>query len=1009
MTAATWANADPVALARFFDMSLDLLALADSHGWLTRVSGSWEKVLGWTADEMTGRPFAEFLHPGDVAPAAGGFTAIFNGRPSVSFRARCRHRDGSYREIELNGYREAGDAFVYFVARDVTEDRRRERSHRALNEAWLAVSSESSVTDVLGAVNERARALIGARQAVTSLSVGDMTEQAITAVALSDDYAHWRTYEAAPTGSGIYMAVLRSSRPMRLTQAELEAHPRWRGFGDEAPHHPPMRGWLAVPLVGRTDKSLGLIQLSDKEDGSDFDQADEDALVQFARVAALTIERARAETTATEAHAQLEEMLDSISDAFIAFDTEWHITYVNPAARNLVDHDKEPLGALVWDVFPDTPDSRFRREYLRAVSEGVQISFREYHAQLGTWFDVRVFPFRAGLAVYFVDVNDRVAAAHDLERRAAMQAVVAELGQEALSGLDIEALLKETVLRVQDVLKVQGVGVGELVDDGTVYQTRAGASTYPGGNAELITQFRSWPLSAMPTSSVRLAVERGDWVAVNYGETNERPAESVARGVECEISVPIGRPGAVWGVLVAADVVPQRFGVRDGVFLAQVAHVLSSAIERHEAERDVRHRAAHDALTGLPNRQLLRDRMEAALARVTGRGAGAALLLLDLDGFKDVNDSLGHATGDLMLCQVADRLLVIAEGRSTVARLGGDEFAVLVEGVRSDEAGAQLADRIVSAIAVPFSLPELDVPLSTSVGVVLAPEHGTDASTLLRRADVAMYRAKSQSLGWAMYDDEIDAARADRLQTIAELRSGIATGELELHYQPIVDLETGAVASLEALVRWRHPANGLIPPLSFISLAEQTGLIVPLTAWVVDEALRQSQIWYDAGFRARIAVNLSVDVLTRKAAMNPILARFVAAPDRITAEITESSLADGRARDAVARLASAGVGCAVDDFGTGYSSLAYLKELPVSQLKIDRAFVTDVARTARDLAIVRSVADLGAALALDVVAEGVEDEATVAALRQCGVRLAQGYFFARPMAAAALQDWLAGS
>ena len=312
----------------------------------------------------------------------------------------------------------------------------------------------------------------------------------------------------------------------------------------------------------------------------------------------------------------------------------------------------------------------------------------------------------------------------------------------------------------------------------------------------------------------------------------------------------------------------------------------------------------------------------------------------------------------------------------------------------------------MDTIAVPFSLPELDVPLSTSIGLVLSPTHGVDASTLLRRADVAMYRAKGQSLGWAMYDEELDAARADRLNTIAELRRGILGGELELHYQPIVNLHTGAVSSVEALVRWQQPAQGLVPPLSFIPLAEQTGLIVPLTAWVVEEALRQSTRWRAAGLLARIAVNLSVDVLTREVATDPLLSRLMAAADFLTAEITESSLADERARHAVTRLAAAGVACAIDDFGTGYSSLAYLKDLPIAQLKIDRAFVMDVARTDRDMAIVRSVADLGVALGVEVVAEGVEDEASAAALRRCGVRLAQGYYFARPMTAVAFDEWL---
>jgi diguanylate cyclase (GGDEF)-like protein len=640
-------------------------------------------------------------------------------------------------------------------------------------------------------------------------------------------------------------------------------------------------------------------------------------------------------------------------------------------------------------------------------------TFRTRNPRTGAWFEIRTSPFRTGLAVYFVDVTEYEAATDDLERRVAMQAVVAEIGQAALTGADVDTLIEETVTHVSRMLGVTSVGVLQLVDDGQTLLVRAGVTTSLAGSpadpSEMPTRFA---VADVAGNSIDQSLQRFDWAVVDHDDAPDHRGRETARryGIRSELAAPIGRPGKVWGVLASGHDEPGRFGVREGVFVAQVAHILSSAIERHETETAVRHQATHDALTGLPNRQLLRDRMDAALGRAGDAPAAATLLFLDLDGFKDVNDSLGHATGDVVLRQVAERLraLVGADGGlGTVARLGGDEFAVFVDGLGTDEAAGTLAQRIVTAVAVPFSLTELDVPLSTSVGVVRAPVHGTDASTLMRRADVAMYRAKSQALGWAMYDADIDAARADRLTTIAELRHGIIGGELELHYQPIIDLGTGEVSSLEALVRWRHPVHGLVPPMSFIPLAEQTGLIVPLTAWVVDEALRQSDAWHLAGFRRRIAVNLSVEVLTRETATDPLLARFAAAADRLTAEITETSLADERARRAVSNLAAAGVSCAVDDFGTGYSSLAYLKDLAVAQLKIDRTFVQDVTRTPRDMAIVRSVADLGMALALDVVAEGVENDESAQALLACGVRLAQGYLFARPMPAADLEAWLA--
>jgi diguanylate cyclase (GGDEF)-like protein/PAS domain S-box-containing protein len=1013
MTAKTeWERDTLAAIDHFFAISFDLLLALDDERVITRASALWERTLGWSADDMIGVAFHAFVHPDDAA----GADALLDDLPTDAVAANCHSRwraaDGRYRDFEWNLTINPGDGTVYALARDVTQAHVNERRYRALNAAWLAVASEASIRDVLGVVTDQARQLIGGRQAVTSLSVGADWAQTISAVSLSDEYAEFRSYDGMPDGTGIYAEVLRTGRPMRMSQEALEAHPLWRGFGEAAPHHPPMRGWLAVPMTSRAGESLGMIQLSDKADGTEFDADDEAVLTEFARVASLTIERAQAEETAQRARGEIVEMLDSMSDAFVAFDSDWRITYINPSARRAVRIPGEVVGVTVWEAFPQADPDRFRAQLEAAMAARRSTSFRTRNPVTGTWFEIRTSPFRTGLAVYFVDVTEHEAATDDLERRVAMQAVVAEIGQAALTGVDVDKLIEETVTRVSFILAVGSVGVLQLVEDGQTLVVRSGVtvpwSDPPAGTADKPSRFA---VADVAGNSIDEAMRRFDWAVVDHDGARERPGRRTAEryGIRSEIAAPIGRPGMVWGVLVGGDAQPGRFGVREGVFLAQVAHILSSAIERQASEDAVRHQATHDALTGLPNRQLLRDRMDTALGR-TGDAATATLLFLDLDGFKDVNDSLGHATGDVVLRQVADRLraLVGADGDTgTVARLGGDEFAVFVDGPCTDDGAVTLAQRVVAAVAVPFSLAELDVPLSTSVGVVRAPLHGTDASTLMRRADVAMYRAKQQALGWAVYDPTIDAARADRLTTIAELRRGILDGELELHYQPIMDLQTGAVSSLEALVRWRHPVNGLVAPMTFIPLAEQTGLIVPLTTWVVDEALRQSSAWSESGLRLRIAVNLSVDVLTRDIANDPLLERLAEASDRLTAEITETSLADERARRAVRNLVAAGVSCAVDDFGTGYSSLAYLKDLPVAQLKIDRTFVQDVTRTPRDMAIVRSVADLGAALALDVVAEGVENEESAQALRACGVRLAQGYLFARPMPAADLEKWLA--
>jgi len=433
--------------------------------------------------------------------------------------------------------------------------------------------------------------------------------------------------------------------------------------------------------------------------------------------------------------------------------------------------------------------------------------------------------------------------------------------------------------------------------------------------------------------------------------------------------------------------------------------------ERVRAEEALRHQALHDALTDLPNRTLLHDRLGHALRASRRDGRPLALLLLDLDRFKEVNDTFGHHRGDDLLRQVAARLRGALRASDTIARLGGDEFAALLPG--ADESGARAAATALrAALDVPLVLAGQALQLGASIGVALAPAHGEDAPTLLRHADTAMYAAKrAGDTDVAVYDPAHDPHSPDRLALLAELREAITQGALALHYQPKVALATGQVHGVEALVRWPHPVHGLLPPDQFIPLAEQHGLIGPLTLWVLEEALRQGKLWARAGWDLNVAVNLSAWSLHDASLPDTIAAllrRFDAPPGRLRLELTEGSvMADAeRALEVLTRLTALGVGLSVDDFGTGYSSLAYLKRLPVDEVKIDRSFVRDLATDEADAAIVHSTVGLGRSLGLQVVAEGVEDRATWDLLARMGCDVAQGYYLSRPLPAAAVADWL---
>ena len=432
---------------------------------------------------------------------------------------------------------------------------------------------------------------------------------------------------------------------------------------------------------------------------------------------------------------------------------------------------------------------------------------------------------------------------------------------------------------------------------------------------------------------------------------------------------------------------------------------------RKEAEAALEHQALHDALTDLPNRVLLHDRLQQAIRAADRNTTSVALLVMDLDRFKEVNDTFGHHTGDQLLEQLGQRLGSVLRASDTIARLGGDEFAVLLPTAALDEA-QQIADRLLQVLEQPFTLGGLQLEIDASIGIALSPDHGHDADTLLRRADVAMYVAKRGNVGHAVYTADQDQHSPMRLAMVSELRRAIDQNELSLYFQPKVSLAAGSVTCAEALVRWQHPRHGLLGPDLFVPIAEQTGLIRPLARWVLDAALRQCSRWRHQGLDLAVAVNLSMRNLHDPEVVDTIrqlLTRWGIPPARLVVEITESSLmADAeRAMDVLGRLRAMGVGISIDDFGTGYSSLAYLKRLPVDELKIDKSFVAHIASDDNDAAIVRSTIGLAHDLGLAVVAEGIEDEATWDYLAGLGCDVAQGYFISRPLPVAAFGDWLA--
>jgi diguanylate cyclase (GGDEF)-like protein len=504
--------------------------------------------------------------------------------------------------------------------------------------------------------------------------------------------------------------------------------------------------------------------------------------------------------------------------------------------------------------------------------------------------------------------------------------------------------------------------------------------------------------------------------AVEDAPSGKGPARTVLREL-----VPIRFGSRAAGVLVTErDYAPIARSVRatfvpialvlEGLLLAlfvSLFPVLRRATRQLDSHmEEIEHQALHDSLTGLPNRVLFQDRIELALANAKRSGGRAAVLLLDLDGFKEINDALGHACGDELLRELAVRLRGTLRDSDTIARLGGDEFGVVMpaDGTHDVE---DAAHRINDAVEEPFEIGGLSLDVRASIGGVLFPDDAQDSDTLVRFADVAMYAAKRNRTRIELYNPATDVFTRESLTLGGQLRRALDSGDIVAHYQPKVEVSSGRIVGAEALVRWEHPERGIVLPSEFLSVVEKAGLMGSLTTLVLRRAAAEAAAWARDGLDLGIAVNVDVDAL-----LDPSFPRRVAeildemqlAPELLTIELTETSLmADPARAGRVAReLSAVGVRLSIDDFGTGYSSLGYLTALPLAELKIDRSFVGRMTESPMDMAIVRTILDLGSNLELSVVAEGIESAETRELLDHLGCALAQGYQFGSPMSAARL-------
>jgi diguanylate cyclase (GGDEF)-like protein/PAS domain S-box-containing protein len=602
------------------------------------------------------------------------------------------------------------------------------------------------------------------------------------------------------------------------------------------------------------------------------------------------------------------------------------------------------------------------------------------------------------------DITERKIAEQELQRAVAQQAVVAQLGERALQDGDPGALMRAAVSLIEGIDGVQGACIWEVGRDGRRLRLRAGLEGQVTGASRRVSAARDSHAGAALDSGLHVIV--ADW------STEHRftmPPVLRVLGVGSSLAVVIDGKDHPFGVLDVHSTDPSRFTPQDVHFVQAAANVLADAIERHIADQALRHRVLHDSLTGLPNRLSFVDALSDALRRATASGSPVGILFLDLDHFKLINDSMGHHAGDALLRAVAPRLRAHLRPGDIVARFGGDEFGILVDRLTDEDEAVAIADRVAAAFAKPYSMEGAEHFISGSVGIAVArpsDREPVSADLLIRDADAAMYRAKERGRARCeLFDEEMRASALRRLEIERELRQGLDRQELTLHYQPVVSLKSGEITGLEALLRWQHPDRGLLDPAEFVSIAEDSGLIEPVGRWVQEHACRQVLEWHEQRPDARpfdVSVNLSARQVARRdlpAIVAEILARTGLDPVHLQLEITESVLVEesATAKATLEALSEIGVRLVLDDFGTGYSSLAYLNRFPFDALKIDRSFVEALGIEQERTAIIEAIIGMARALSLDVIAEGVENEAQLSELRRLDCDYAQGHLFSRAL------------
>jgi diguanylate cyclase (GGDEF)-like protein/PAS domain S-box-containing protein len=960
--------------ARFEAMlaySSDGFVLADAEGRITYASVGCEELLGISPAELVALgTVADRVHPDDVAMVTAHWVSALEHPGSVqAFEVRMRHEDGAWRDLAVRTVNrlDAPDVdAVVTTFRDTTQrvaaQREAAREHGRLKEILAGASDAILTVDATQTVvtfNEAAEEMFGYRaDEIVGQPLGMLVPERFR-----DMHAH----HVEAFGGGEVKRRLMSDR------AELSGR---RKDGAEFP----------------AEITISRIRL--------------DGEVCFTAIVRDVTERRAAAAALHASEARLWELVAHSSEMIVIVGREGRVLWASPATQPLLGYPPEIPGGKGFSIFeiahPEDHET-LRARFAEAQRQpGVPLEFegRGLHAD-GSW------PWLAATITDLCDnpaVGGIVFNVHDVTRLrglAAQEAVLAQLGHRALSGLAVADLAAETVTAIAETLDVDLAFHAQISADGDDLLTRAFAGRVDG------------PSDALPVGAhTHWGKVLAGTAAVAMRATGEGPAGTealLAVGIVSGVTVGIAAGDQPFGVLGAYATTARRFSADETDFLQGAANVLASAIDRRQFERDLEHQMLHDGLTELPNRMLLDDRLGQALARRDRRDGLVAVLLIDLDDFKVVNDTLGHTAGDTLLQAVATRIGSAIRPADTLARFGGDEFVVVAEtDTRVPESATEIAERILAALRPRFQVtPDHELFATASIGIAVA-DTDMHPAMLISEADLAMYQAKRAGGDTSVVFDEAMRSRVEaRLDLALALRYALELDELRLAYQPKIDLATGRIVDVEALLRWERPHEGLLTPDTFLETAEHTGVIVPIGDWVITQACAQAADWqHTFGARApqRVFVNLSPRQLLHPDLI-PTVERALDAtaldPVHLGFEVTEHVFIDDfdAAADILRRLHDHGIHLCLDDFGTGYSSLTYLRRLPFDCLKIDKSFVDGLSDDRDDdkdtTAIITAIIDMAHDLGLVVTAEGVESPSQVETLTFLRCDRAQGHHYSR--------------